>query len=251
MTVAGAAALARAAFKPRRLRSFFDLAAELLDPQRVAIAMALLDNRLRIGEHSVAVGPVCEISSSGDSSSSSVSRSSSNGLAAAGVAAAALLAALLAVVSQKFIDAAVGAAADVAEGSKSRASLLHAADTVLALATLQQDMQLRQQQQQSSSATVPGSVSEGPAEGSAPAQPQQQLQQAAAVMHCALGDPHSCVTAEELAAVAAAGRSSGSNGNTMQLLTTLFGLHVTLFKDLGSLWWAYHSRMALNLAGRA
>jgi hypothetical protein len=239
MTVNGAAGLARAAFKPQRMRSFLDLASELLAPQRVAIAMAVLDNVLRIGEHRVAVGPVCEIKAP------TSSNGGSNGAAAsAATAALALLAAVPTVVSQRLIDAAVGAAADVAAGGNSRQTVLHLADTVLALATVQQEVQLQnqqQQQQQSALAAAPAASAAS-----------HKLEVAAAAMHCALGDPHSCVTAEELVAAAAAapGRSAGSSVTPKwQLMVTLVGLHVTLLKDLAQLWWAYHTAVALHLRG--
>lgn len=254
-TVQGAAGMVRAAFKPRRLRSFFDLASELLSPQRVAIAMAVLDNVLRIGEHSVAVGPVCEINApAGGSSSSSDggSRGGTNGgLTAAATAALALAAAVPGVVSQRLIDAAVGAASDIASGAASRKSILHVADTMLALATLQQELQLRKQQQQQQQQAGLTSVPPPSAAGAAGAG--HQLEQAAAVMHCALGDPHSCVIAA--AAGGGSGGSSGSNASSVtpkwKLMVTLMGLHVTLLKDLGRLWWAYHTQVALKLTGGA
>jgi hypothetical protein len=242
LTLNGAAGLARAAFKPQRMRSFFDLASELLAPQRVAIAMAVLDNVLRIGEHRVAVGPVCEI----NAPASSTGSSGGSNVAAAATAALALLAAVPTVVSQRLIDAAVGAAADVAAGGKSRQTVLHFADTVLALATVQQEVQLQNQQQQQSAPAAVTAAAAAPASG-------HKLEQAAAVMHCTLGDPHSCVTAEELAAAAAPGGSVGSSGSSVtpkwQLMVTLMGLHVTLLKDLGQLWWAYHTGVALHLCG--
>jgi hypothetical protein len=244
--------VARAAFKPRRLRSFFDLVSELLAPQRVAIAMAVLDSALKIGEHSVAVGPVCDIrgapaGSSGSSGSSDGSRRGSNGAAAVVTWVLALLAAVPGVVSQRLIDAAVGAAADVAGGSSSRAAVLHAADTVLALATVQQELQLQQQQQQQKS-----QAGSPPAAAEAVTDPQMQLEAAAAVVHCALGDPHSCVESEGLSAAAVG--SYGSNGSSgtprWRLLVTIAGLHVSLLKDLARVWWAYHTRLVLNLGGR-
>jgi hypothetical protein len=216
--------------------------------------MAVLDNILRIGEHSVAVGPVCELSApsaSGSSGRSSSSSSGSSGAAAVMTAALALLAAVPAVVSQRLLDAAVGAAADVAAGQASRQSVLHAADTLLALATVQQELQLQQQQkllQAAGSCVLPSTAA------AATAASGHNLEQAAAVLHCALGDPHSCVTAEELAASGHEGASGGSSSSSTprwQLLVTPMGLHVTLCKDLGRLWWAYHTRLALSLGGRA
>lgn len=235
MTVTGAAGLARAAFKARHMRSFFHLASELLASQRVAIAMAVLDNVLRIGEHRVAVGPVCEINVPASSNGS-------NGVAA--TAALALLAAVPTVVSQRLIDTAVGAAADMAAGGKSRQTVLHLADTVLALATIQQEVQLQNHHQQQQSAPAAAAAATAPASG-------HKLEQAAAVMHCALGDPHSCVTAEELAAAAGGGSSANSVTPKWQLMVTLVGLHVTLLRDLGQLWWAYHTGVALHLRGYA
>jgi hypothetical protein len=83
-----------------------------------------------------------------------------------------------------------------------------------------------------------------------------QLGAAAAVVHCALGDPHSCVESEGLSAAAAVGSfsssgSSGSNGTPRwRLLVTIGGLHVSLLKDLARVWWAYHTRLVLNLGRR-
>lgn len=225
---AGAAALARAAFKPRVLHAALGLLPELLAPQRIAIAAAVIDNALRIGERSVAVGPSCELDNS-----SSTGSSSRRGRALA--MATGLLAAVPTAVSGRLLDAAVAAGASVLSAPRSRQHILHAADTLLALVAVQQELQQHQQQRaeqhRTEMAGTAGSRASSPLAGT-------RVHAAAAVVSCALGDAHSCVEAEQ----------SRSGPGKAVLLATVLGLHVALIRDACALWWAFHTGLVLHAA---
>jgi hypothetical protein len=116
---------------PARLPQVLSALPELLAPQRVAIALALLDSALKIGEHEVPMGPTCDVS--GDGSAAGVTKSGQ--ISAGGVNG--LLLALLKAAPQGVLDAAAAAAAAaMAVTPNSKQQLLHAVDTVLAKMTV-------------------------------------------------------------------------------------------------------------------
>jgi hypothetical protein len=196
LAVDGSVAAARAVLHPKRLPQLLGLLPDLLAPQRVAVGLALLDSKLRIGEHEVTLGPSCELqgvktsvktAGSSDSSAGSASqRFGRQGLEAdngshdsadeanAGVTSddgkqpvlLPLLLSLPTALPAGVLDAAAAAAADVVAAPSSRQQLLHAVDTVLAMLTVraaakaktEQAQQQQQQQQDAGAAEAGGSL---------------------------------------------------------------------------------------------
>jgi hypothetical protein len=138
-TVEVLVAAARAVMHPERLPQLLSVLPDLLAPQRVAIALALLDSALKIGEHEVPMGPSCDVSGDGSAAGATTNgQIIASSAARSGNRQSMLLLALLNSAPQGVLDAAAAAAAEMAAASNSMQLLLHAVDTVLAKMTVQE-----------------------------------------------------------------------------------------------------------------